>query len=153
MGFFSNFFDRFKAGDFELSHNKKIKTLQKEFHDNFGLTLRVYKGKQLADVELTFAQLNNKTSKTITADSEGLRVRANMQIGELEKLIDEHFGLTVQVANEYDAYCINNKYTLGQASRKEDLKDWCKEKGFDSIEDWLKKENCTSLEEYYSKKK
>ena len=153
MGFFSNFFDRFKAGDFELSHNKKIKTLQKEFHDNFGLTLRVYKGKQLADVELTFAQLNNKTSKTIAADSEGLRVRANMQIGELEKLIDEHFGLTVQVANEYNTYCINNKYTLGQASRKEDLKDWCKEKGFDSIEDWLKKENCTSLEEYYSKKK
>lgn len=153
MGFFSNFFDRFKAGDFELSHNKKIKTLQKEFHDNFGLTLRVYKGKQLADVELTFAQLNNKTSKTIAADSDGLRIRANMQIGELEKLIDEHFGLTVQVANEYDTYCINNKYTLGQASRKEDLKDWCKEKGFDSIEDWLKKENCTSLEEYYSKKK
>jgi hypothetical protein len=49
MGLFSNFFDRFKAGDFDLAPNKKIKTIQSEFKDNFGLTLRVYKGKQFAE--------------------------------------------------------------------------------------------------------
>jgi hypothetical protein len=153
MGFFSNFFDRFNASDFDISYNKKIKTIQKEFKDNFGLNLRVYKGKQLADPELTFAQLNQRTSKKIEANNEDLRIKANMKIGELEKLIDEHFGLTVQVANEHNTYCVNNEYTLGQASRKEDLKDWCKDKGFDSIEDWLKSEGFESLEDYYKNKK
>jgi hypothetical protein len=153
MGFFSNFFDRFNASDFDISYNKKIKTIQKEFKDNFGLNLRVYKGKQLADPELTFAQLNQRTSKKVEANNEDLRIKANMKIGDLEKLIDEHYGLTVQVANEHNTYCVNNEYTLGQASRKEDLKDWCKNKGFDSIEDWLKSEGFENLEDYYAKQK
>ena len=58
MGFFSNFFDRFKAADIHLAPNKKIKSIQAEFKNNFGLTLRIYKGKALADPEMTFAQLN-----------------------------------------------------------------------------------------------
>ena len=42
MGFLSNFFDRFDASDFHLAPNKKIKTIQAEFKENFGLSLRVY---------------------------------------------------------------------------------------------------------------
>ena len=76
-----------------------------------------------------------------------------MNIGDFEKLIDAHYGLTVQVANEFDTYCINNKYTIGQASRKEDLAEWLKERGHDSIEVFLKSEKCNTLEEYYSKNK
>ena len=153
MGLFSNLFDSFKAEEFNLEPNKKVKSVQKEFKQNFGLTLRVYKGKQFADGDLTFAALNSKTSKDIKAKNEDLKVKANMKIGEFEKLIDQHFGLTVQVANEHDTYCIDNNYTLGQASRKEDLKAWCKEKGFSSIEKWLEKEGCKTLDEYYSKQK
>lgn len=153
MGFFSNFLDRFKAADFHLAPNKKIKTIQAEFKNNFGLTLRVYKGKALADSQMTFAQLNQKTSKTVNAANADLVIRANLNIAQFEKLIDEHFGVTVQVANEFDTHCIDNKYTLGQASRKEDLKDWCKSKGFNSIEDWLKSEKCESLSEWYKKNK
>jgi hypothetical protein len=41
MGLFSNFFDRFKAADFQISPNMKIKSIQSEFKNNFGLTLRV----------------------------------------------------------------------------------------------------------------
>ena len=131
----------------------KIKTVQHNFKNNFGLCLRVYKGKMLADPEDTFARLDKRTSNDVKAASPNLEIKANMNIGDFEKLILEHYGLTVQVANEYDTYCVNNKYSLGQASRKEDLKDWCKEKGFDSIEDWLKSVNCSSLEEYYKKNK
>jgi hypothetical protein len=149
MGIFNNFLDRFKATDFHLAPNKKIKTIQSEFKSNFGLTLRVYKGKMLADPSITFAQLNQKTSKNIKSSNEDLKLKANMIIGDFEKLIDAHFGVTVQVANEFDTYCINNKYTLGQASRKEDLLDRVKYLGFSSIEEWLKSENYTSLEEYY----
>jgi len=151
MGFFSNFFDRFKAADFHIAPNKKIKSIQTEFKNNFGLTLRVYKGKTLADPEMTFAQLNQRTSKSINSSNSDLVIKANMNIGDFEKLIDQHFGVTVQVANEFDTYCINNKYTIGQASRKEDIEEWCKSKGFNSLEDWLKSEKCETLAEWYEK--
>lgn len=153
FNFISNFTDKFKAKDFHLSSNKKIKSIQAEFKNNFGLTLRVYKGKQFADSELTLAALNQKTSKDINAKNEDLSIKASMNIGDFEKLIDTHYGLTVQVANEFDTYCINNKFTLGQASRKEDLTEWLKERGHDSIEAFLKSEKCSTLEEYYTKNK
>lgn len=151
MSIFSNLLDRFKAKDFSIAPNKKIKTIQAEFKANFGLTLRVYKGNQFADGNLTLAGLNNKVSSTINVKQEGLSIKSSMRIDDFEKLIVEHFGLKVQVANEFDTYLVGNRYTLGQASRKEDLRDWCTEKGFRSIEDWLKKEGCSSLEEYYKK--
>ena len=153
LDFISNFTDKFKAGDFHIEAHKKVKTIQSDFKKNFGLTLRVYKGKQLADPNFTLAELNNKTSKKINYGAEDITIKASMTIHEVEQLIDSHFGLTVQIANEFDNYCVNNKYTLGQALRQEDLKDWCKGKGFNSIEEWLKSENCSSVEEYYSKKK
>jgi hypothetical protein len=151
--FFSNLTDKFKAKDFHIAANKKLKTIQAEFKENFGLTLRIYKGKQLADPEMTIAGLNKKTSNEIHAKSSDLSIKASLNIGEFEKLIENHFGLTIQVANEFDTYCVNNKYTLGQAARKEDLIDWLSERGINSIEEFLKKENCASLEEYYNKQK
>jgi hypothetical protein len=51
MGIFSNFFDRFKSADFDIEPNQKVKTVQADFKNNFGLTLRVYKGKMFADPE------------------------------------------------------------------------------------------------------
>ena len=153
LNFISNFTDKFKGGDFHIEAHKKVKTIQSDFKQNFGLTLRVYKGKQLADPKLTLAELNSKTSKNINYSAEDVTIKASMTIHEVEQLIDSHFGLTVQIAKEFDNYCINNKYTLGQALRQDDLKDWCKGKGFNSIEEWLKSENCSSVEEFYSKKK
>jgi hypothetical protein len=100
---------------------------------------------------MTFAQLNQRTSKDVKASNSDLIIKANMNIGDFEKLIDQHFGVTVQIANEFDTYCVNNKYTIGQASRKEDIDEWCKSKGFDSLEDWLKSENCETLAEWYEK--
>lgn len=151
MGFFSNFFDRFKAADFQIAPNMKIKSIQSEFKNNFGLTLRVYKGKVLADPEITFAQLAKLTSKEVKSNSSDLVVKANMNIAEFEMLISNHFGVTVQVANEWDTYNVNNKYTLGQASRREDVEDWVKERGFSSLDAWLESENCKTLEEWHEK--
>ena len=151
MGLFSNFFDRFKAADFQISPNMKIKSIQSEFKNNFGLTLRVYKGKVLADPEITFAQLNKLTSKDIKTNSSDLVIKANMTISEFEKLVSDHFGITVQVANEWDTYNVNNKYTLGQASRREDVEEWVKERGFSSLDAWLESENCKTLEEWHEK--
>jgi hypothetical protein len=153
MGIFSNFLDRFKSSDFEIDANQKIKTIQADFKSNFGLTLRVYKGKALADGDLTFAQLNQRTSKDVNWNADELRIRANMTIKQVEELIDSNFGLTVQVANEHDTYCVGNHYTIGQASRKEDLEDWCKKEGYANSQEFFKKEGVKDWDEWYSKKK
>ena len=153
MGLFSNFFDRFKSSDFSIEPNQKVKTVQADFKENFGLTLRVYKGKMLADPELTFAQLNQKTSKKVVWNADNLKIKANMTIKQVEDLIDDQFGLTVQVANEYDTYCVGNHYTIGQASRKEDLEDWCKKEGFENSEAYLKSQGVSNWDEWYAKNK
>jgi hypothetical protein len=153
MGIFSNFLDRFKSSDFEIDANQKIKTIQADFKSNFGLTLRVYKGKVLADGDLTFAQLNQRTSKDVNWNADELRIRANMTIKQVEELIDSNFGLTVQVANEHDTYCVGNHYTIGQASRKEDLEDWCKKEGYANSQEFFNKEGVKDWDEWYSKKK
>lgn len=151
MGLLSNFFDKFKARDFSISPNKKIKTIQTEFKENFGLCLRVYKGNQLADSSLTIAGLNLKVSNKINSKGDDLIIKSSMKIGDFEEIIKNHYGLKVQVADEFNTYLVRNQYTLGQASRKEDLIDWCKSRGFKSIDEWLQKENCNSVEEYYKK--
>ena len=153
MGLFSNFFDRFKSADFDIQPNQKVKTIHAEFKENFGLTLRVFKGKVHAVPDLTFAQLNQRTSKDVNWNAEDLKIRANMTIKQVEDMIDNHFGLTVQVANEYDTYCVGNHYTIGQAARKEDLEDWCKKEGYANSEEYLKKEGVKDWDEWYSKNK
>ena len=55
----------------------------------------------------------------------------------VKKEIKKVYGLTVQVADEFDRYLINDKYTLGQASRREPLIDWLKERNYKSIDDFL----------------
>lgn len=151
MGLFSNFFDRFKSADFDIKPNQKVKTTQAEFKKNFGLTLRVYKGKALADPDLTFAQLDNRTSKKVDWNADDLKIKANSTVKQVETMMSNHFGLTVQVANEYDTYLIGNNYTIGQASRNEDLDDWCKKEGYASTADYLKEKGVGNWDEYYAK--
>lgn len=153
MGLFSNFFDRFKSSDFDIQPNQKVKTVQADFKENFGITLRVYKGKVLADPDFTFAQLNQRTSKNVNWNADDLKIRASMTIKQVEDMISEQFGLTVQVANEHDTYCVPNHYTIGQATRKEDFEDWCKKEGFANSEEYLKSKGVKDWDEYYAKKK
>ena len=140
---FNSFFDRFKASDFEPTSSMLIVELQRKFFDNFGLVLRVYKGKHLADEKLMLKQVSNvePTGK--------LKIKATMTVGEVEKAFKDLFDINVQISNEYETYLINNKYTIGQAMRKEDVLDFCKEKGFKSIEDWLATTGFSTLDDYY----
>ena len=151
MGFFSNLFDHFKSEDFHMSSRMKVKTVQKDFKENFGLTLRVYKGKQFADPDSTINQLDKKTSADIKTNEEDITIRASNTIAEFEDKIKKTYGMTVQVADEFDRYLIQNHYTLGQASRREPLIDHLKKQNYDGIEDFLKKNNCKTLKEYYDK--
>lgn len=151
MGFFKNLLDNFKAEDFHMNSRMKVKSVQRLFKENFGLTLRVYKGKQFADPDLTINQLNKKTSDKIDANQEDITIKASIKIGDFEKRIFNTYGLKVQVADEWNRNLQPDNYTLGQAARKEPLIDWLKERNYEGIEDFLEKKKCKSLKEYYDK--
>jgi hypothetical protein len=151
FNFFNNLLDNFKAEDFHMNGRMKVKSVQRLFKENFGLTLRVYKGKQFADPDMTISKLNKKTSDQINANEHDITVKASMKIGDFEKEIKKVYGMTVQVADEWNRNLQPDTYTLGQAARKEPLIDWLKERDYDGIEDFLKKHDCKSMEEYYKK--
>ena len=151
FGFINNLLDNFKAEDFHLDPRMKVKTVQRDFKNNFGLSLRVYKGNQFADENLTINQLNKKTSADINSSQEDIVIKATLKVGQFEDLIKDTYGLKVQVADEFNRYLIKDSYTLGQAARREHLIDWLKERGYKGIEDFLEAHNCKTLAEYYEK--
>ena len=118
MSIFNKVTDHFKKSDFSVSPGKKVKTIKKEFKEAFGLSLRIYKGKQFAEESLTINQLNKKTSAEIkTAAVEDLVIRASFAVGKVEKLFKTTYGLDVQIADADDKKLINDKITLGDARR------------------------------------
>ena len=151
MGLFSNILDNVKAKDFHMNSRMKVASVQRLFKDNYRLTLRIYKGKQFADPKMIINQLDKRTSDKITANEKDISIKSSMNVGDFEKEIKEVYGLTVQVADEFDRYLITKKYTLGQASRREPLIDWLKEKKYNGIDDFLEKHNCKTLKQYYDK--
>lgn len=118
MGIFDKIKDNFTKAEFNVSPQKKLKTLSAEFETAFGVELVFYKGKQIADGSLTLKQLNDKTTKTVeTRAEEGLKIKGSMKVGEAEKLFDTHFGVTVQIKK--DGKLVPNEITIGQAARGE----------------------------------
>lgn len=94
--------DNSKATDFSISPNTMVKYLQKEFKENFGLTLRVYNGIKYADGDKTFGSFKSSNTK-----AQGFKVKAKMQVDEVEDLFKEHFGLQVQT--EKDSHLVPKK--------------------------------------------
>jgi len=117
MGLFNSILDNFKSGEFSISRGKKLKTVSKEFKEAFGLTLVFYKGKQIADGDLTLAALDSKTTKDATKAGQDLKIKASMKVGDVEKLIDHTFGTTVQIKDPSGKVLVDNNSTLGDALR------------------------------------
>jgi hypothetical protein len=95
---------------FSMTGQMKVSTLQEGFLKEFGLTLRVYDGRSLADENQTLSQVSKKEGT-----SKGLSVAKNMKVGNLEKKIKEEFGITVQIAGSDDSYLCENKLSLKAA--------------------------------------
>ena len=73
-----------------ITGQMKIETLQARFKKEFGLTLRIYEGREFADSSLTLAQVRKKKGS-----GKALSVAKNMKVGNLEDKINEEFGLKV----------------------------------------------------------
>ncbi|WP_454937352.1 hypothetical protein [Capnocytophaga leadbetteri] len=112
--------DAFTSADFNVESTMKVNDLCKKFKENFGLALRVYKGKQIAsDGRMTLKSLDERTTKTsVNFDSESLKLRANMQISEVEKKFLDHFGIVIKIADIENKKIISGNLTLGNAKRQ-----------------------------------
>ena len=119
MGLLNNLMDKFKNAEFSVAPQKKLKTISADFKKAFELTLVFYKGKQIADPELTLNGLNNKTTKNVLTHAEDLKIKASMKVGEAEKLFDKTFGVTVQIKDKEGKILVPNEITIGQAARGE----------------------------------
>lgn len=120
MGLLNNLKDRFNKAEFTIAPNKKLKTISKEFADNFNLGLVFYKGKRIAEDTLTLKQLDERTSQTMDRNSDvALLLKASMQVGKVEDLFKSTYGVTVQVKNIELTQLVPNSITLGQAARGE----------------------------------
>lgn len=114
MGLLGKIMDNFKAADFDITGQMKVKTLQKEFKENFGVTLRIYNGVKFADPGKTLGSF--KDSKTTVP---GFKVKASMLVDQVEKLFKSNFGIKVQIADKSDSHLVPNKITIGRAARGE----------------------------------
>ena len=95
----------------------KVSTLQKKFLKEFGLVLRVYDGRALADTDQTLAQ-----ARKHKGSGSGLSVAKNMKVGNLERKFEVEFGLKVQVAGSDDSYLCNDDFTLNAAKLEDEKK-------------------------------
>jgi transposase-like protein len=92
-----------------LPGQTKVKTLKQRFKDEFGLTLRIFDGRNLADDNMSLQQVR----KFIGASS--IQVRRNTQVGNLEDRFMVECGIKVQISGSNDGYLCNNKLTLAAA--------------------------------------
>lgn len=119
MGLFDNIKDAFNKAEFTVAPNKKLKTISADFLKSFDLQLVFYKGSMIADGDLTLAALNKKTSKEVNTTADGLKIKGSMKVGDVEKLFDQQFGVTVQIKDKDGKICVPNIVTIGQAARGE----------------------------------
>ena len=90
-----------------ITGQMKVSTLQEGFLKEFGLTLRVYDGREFADPSQTLAQVRKKKGS-----GKALSVAKNMKVGNLEDKFEEEFGLKVQVAGSDDSYLCKDELTF-----------------------------------------
>lgn len=95
--------------DFKISGRMNVENLQSQFNENFGATLRVYKGNGFADPKATLASIRR-------SDNTGgdMTVSGNMHVGTFERAMMNNFGIKVQVASSDGLSLVPNDTTLAQ---------------------------------------
>lgn len=119
MGIINSLKDKFNKAEFTVAPQKKLKTLSKDFMEAFDLSLVFYKGSVIADGDLTLHQLNEKTTKVVKANADGMKIKGSTKVGEAEKMFETNFGVKVQIKDKKGESCVPNGITIGQAARGE----------------------------------
>ena len=119
MKIFNQIKDSFTYSEFEVEITMKVTDLTKQFKNKFGLSLRVYKGKKLADDgRMTLKTLDQRTTQTsVNFDSSKMKIKATHKVLEVEQMFLENFGIVVQIADVENKKLLADDITLGDAKR------------------------------------
>ena len=79
------------------------------------LELIFYKGKKIAEGDLTLAGLNKKTADAVDAKAGDMKIKASMSVEHVEGLFKSQFGTTVQIKS--GGKLVDDKLSLGDARR------------------------------------
>ena len=97
----------------KIDGRKRVKTIQREFKEEFGLTLRMYHGARFAEESDTLASIRTKDVRSGT-----IEINKNDKIVDFENKMKELFGLRVQVASANNEKLCDNDLTLAQAKKE-----------------------------------
>ena len=100
-----------------ISGKMHVGTLKKQFKSLFGLTLRIYDGRSLADEKATIANIRKVDNKTGEYSPGN-----NTKLVTIENKMMEVFGLKIQIYGSDDRYSCNRELTLKQAKIEDDKK-------------------------------
>lgn len=89
-----------------------VKSIKKQFTEDFNCNLRIYNGKKFADEKMLISDL----SKTENLTGE-LELGARSRVENVEKYFQETFDITVQISNSDDTKLAGNEMTLTQAGK------------------------------------
>jgi hypothetical protein len=112
--------DTFTTTEFEVESSMKVSELSKKFKNKFGLSLRIYKGKKIADDgRMTLNTLDQRTTQTnVVFDSTKLKIKASQKVLEVENMFLNFLGIVVQIADAENKKLVDNDLTLGDAKRQ-----------------------------------
>ena len=114
--FINRISDNFNKESFGVAPQKKLKTISKDFEAAFGLELVFYKGKKIAEGDLTLAKLNTKTAASVNSKAEDLSIKGSMSVKDVERLFHDNFGTKVQIKS--GGSLVSDDLTLGDARRQ-----------------------------------
>lgn len=92
----------------------KVQTLQDNFKEEFGSTLRVYRGMKFADPDDTVGSIAKKTVKR----GEEVSAHGRTKVGNFEKAVMEAYGIRVQVACPENENLVDNSLSLTQSGKQ-----------------------------------
>lgn len=100
--------------DFNISGRMKVKHVIDRFKETFSTGIRIYNGAKFADGDATIASLRRE--KSDIRGGKDVAIRGNMLVKNVEKLIEEEFGVKVQIEDK-DGKLADNDVTLGSLSK------------------------------------
>lgn len=96
--------------EFRIDGRMKVKKLKELFNNEYGGTLRIYKGKSLADENDTLASIRSEEG----AKGGELVCRGSRTVGRFEAEMKQVFGIKVQVATPDDSMLVLDGITLSK---------------------------------------
>lgn len=97
--------------DIKVDGRMRVKGLKEAFKKEFGIGVRVYKGKKFADDDDTLASI-----RTGDAKGGGFAVKGNMLVGNAETKFKEAFGISIQIEDK-DGKLADNNITITAAGK------------------------------------